>query len=91
MPDFKKCIQFVLAAQEKCKQVDKCHTFIIKFVMKIVNLDMAKKKEEKQQKENTPKINEVEEEEDEEPNHPLIRAVFFFLFGVSHTVTPDIS
>lgn len=84
--DLRKCLQFVLCAQEKCKQVDKCLTFVIKFVMNIVSADQMKKHQEKKDKSNNESKGgneEEEEDEDDDPNHPLLRNILFFLFEVS--------
>ncbi|KAI5747742.1 hypothetical protein M8J77_018022 [Diaphorina citri] len=81
--DLRKCLQFVLCAQEKCKQVDKCLTFVIKFVMNIVSADQMKKHQEKKDKSNNESKEgneEEEEDEDDDPNHPLLRNILFFLF-----------
>uniref|UniRef100_A0A8D8WN30 Condensin complex subunit 3 n=1 Tax=Cacopsylla melanoneura TaxID=428564 RepID=A0A8D8WN30_9HEMI len=96
--DLKKCIQFVLCSQEKCKQVDKCLTFIIKFVMKIVSSDQVKKHEEKkarnesklenEETQNESKQDNEESDDDDEPNHPLLRYIFFFLFEINNVEDP---
>ncbi|KAL1460981.1 hypothetical protein WDU94_012915 [Cyamophila willieti] len=87
--DLRKCIQFVLCSQEKCKQVDKCLTFIIKFVMKIVSSDQVKTHQEKKNQNESKETQDNEDsEDDDEPNHPLLRYIFFFLFEINNVEDP---